>query len=65
MSIKFTESEVNEEFVPFAIKLIIEDKDQLIALHDVVGRLCNGHGLELYPFLDEKVKRLEYGDRVE
>jgi hypothetical protein len=41
-------------FQPFSIAIDIEDKDQLYALTLAAGRMCNGHGNELYALLQAK-----------
>lgn len=43
-------------FEPFSVRIDIATKDELRALTRAAGNLCNGHGLELYDFLEEKCR---------
>ena len=44
-------------FVPFRLAITVKDADELIALTMAAGKMCNGHGLELYPLLKAKCER--------
>jgi hypothetical protein len=48
----------DDEFKPFIVKIRIANADELRAMTQAAGRLCNGHGLELYPMLQEKCREL-------
>ena len=38
-------------FEPFSVVIEVKDTDELYALTRAAGRMCNAHGLELYPLL--------------
>lgn len=41
-------------FQPFTVTVTIDDREQLRALTRLAGYLTNGHGLELFPLLQEQ-----------
>lgn len=51
-----------ESFQPFSVRLDIANKEELSALTRAAGTLCNGHGIELYDFLQYKCR--EYGVKL-
>jgi hypothetical protein len=51
-----------ETFQPFSVRVDISTKDELHALTNAIGGICNGHGLDLYDFLRDKCQ--EYGVKL-
>jgi hypothetical protein len=56
-------------FRRFSVQIDIENIDQLRALTAAAARLCNGHGLELYPLLKDQLdqydKLIDAGYRIQ
>ena len=54
MRVEITEVINRRQVRPFVVTIHIEDRDQLYALTLAAGRMCNGHGNELYDCLLQK-----------
>jgi hypothetical protein len=54
VKVNITEVINRREVRPFTVTIFIEDRDQLYALTLAAGRMCNGHGNDLYDCLLQK-----------
>ena len=45
-------------FLPFSVTIDVESQDELIALTQAAGRMCNGHN-QLYDFLKAHCDKID------